>query len=206
MKVPANVVDQLVNGVQSDIRQVLNMLSTWRLSNSSLDFDQSKTLLVFSDVSSLSLLTDMSCRAKMNEKYSVMTPFNVTQKILGPYMFSPTARETLSDKMELYFHDYSFVPLFIQVRLFLFHPSRHPTSKRSSVTIGKLLENTTCACPEREWASASPETLVAYGSSLEFNIRRRSCRCSDSWVSLSRSMPSMSRKMLIFIVLSNIGL
>ena len=111
----------------------------------------------------------------MNEKYSVMTPFNVTQKILGPYMFSPTARETLGDKMELYFHDYSFVPLFIQVRLFLFHPSRHPTSKRSSVTIGKLLENTTCACPEREWASTSPETLVAYGPSFEFNIRRRPC-------------------------------
>ncbi len=55
--------------------------------------------------------------AKANEKYSVMTPFNVIQKILGPYMFSPTSRDTLSDKIELYFHDYSFVPLFIQVGL-----------------------------------------------------------------------------------------
>ena len=53
--------------------------------------------------------------AKANEKYSVMTPFNVIQKILGPYMFSSTSRDTLNDKIELYFHDYSIVPLFIQV-------------------------------------------------------------------------------------------
>jgi hypothetical protein len=52
---------------------------------------------------------------KANEKYSVLTPFNVVQKILGPYMFSATSRDTLNDKIELYFHDYSFVPLFIQV-------------------------------------------------------------------------------------------
>ena len=51
----------------------------------------------------------------MNEKYAVMTPFDITYKMLGPYMFSATSRETLSDKMELYFHDPSFVPLFIQV-------------------------------------------------------------------------------------------
>lgn len=58
----------------------------------------------------------MDHRAKMNEKYAVMTPFNIIQKMLGPYMFGPTSRETLGDKMELYFQDYSFVPLFVQVR------------------------------------------------------------------------------------------
>ena len=44
MKVPANVVDQLVEGAQSDIRQVLNMLSTWRLSSDTMGFDDSKAL------------------------------------------------------------------------------------------------------------------------------------------------------------------
>jgi replication factor C subunit 1 len=43
---PANVVDNLVNGVNSDIRQVLNMLSTWKLASSSMDFDESKLLWV----------------------------------------------------------------------------------------------------------------------------------------------------------------
>ncbi|KAG2121607.1 replication factor RFC1 C terminal domain-containing protein [Suillus clintonianus] len=96
MKIPANVIDQLITGSQSDIRQVLNMLSTWRLSSSSMDFDEAKNL------------------AKINEKYTILTPFDVTYKILGPYAFGPNARETLGDKMELYFHDHSFVPLFIQ--------------------------------------------------------------------------------------------
>jgi len=44
MKVPANVIDQLINGSQSDIRQVLNMLSTWKLSNDVMDFDEGKDL------------------------------------------------------------------------------------------------------------------------------------------------------------------
>ncbi|KAL1738483.1 P-loop containing nucleoside triphosphate hydrolase protein, partial [Schizophyllum fasciatum] len=45
MKIPANVVDQLIAGSQSDIRQVLNMLSTWKLSSNTIDFDQGKALV-----------------------------------------------------------------------------------------------------------------------------------------------------------------
>lgn len=44
MDVPAPVIDQLINGSQSDIRQVLNMLSTWKLSSNTMDFDESKAL------------------------------------------------------------------------------------------------------------------------------------------------------------------
>ncbi|TFK71392.1 DNA replication factor C, large subunit [Pluteus cervinus] len=96
LKIPANVVDQLITGAQSDIRQVLNMLSTWKLSKETMDFDEGKVL------------------SKMNEKYSIMSPFDLTIKILGPYLFAMNARETLADKMELYFQDHSFVPMFIQ--------------------------------------------------------------------------------------------
>ncbi|KAF8838200.1 DNA replication factor C, large subunit [Paxillus ammoniavirescens] len=106
MKLPANVVDQLIGGAQSDIRQVLNMLSTWRLSSDTMSFDEGKEL------------------AKVNEKNSILTPFDVTNKLLGPYMFSHTARETLGDKMEMYFHDHSFVPLFIQENYLKTQPAR----------------------------------------------------------------------------------
>ena len=44
MKIPANVIDQLVAGSQSDIRQVLNMMSTWRLVSETMDFDDGKGL------------------------------------------------------------------------------------------------------------------------------------------------------------------
>ncbi|KAF8518902.1 replication factor RFC1 C terminal domain-containing protein [Gautieria morchelliformis] len=106
MKIPGNVVDQLVQGAQSDIRQVINMLSTWKLSNETMDFDQGKAL------------------AKMNEKYMLMTPWGVMNKILGPYAFSPTARETLNDKMDLYFQDHSFVPMFMQENYAKIDPAR----------------------------------------------------------------------------------
>ncbi|KAF9237027.1 replication factor RFC1 C terminal domain-containing protein [Melanogaster broomeanus] len=83
MKNPANVVDQLIGGAQWDIRRVLNTLSTWRLSSSTM-------------------------ATKINEKNTILTPFDVTNKLLGPYMFSHTARETLGDKIEMCFHDHSF--------------------------------------------------------------------------------------------------
>jgi hypothetical protein len=44
MQIPANVVDELITGVGSDIRQVLNMLSTWRLYNDTMDYEEGKML------------------------------------------------------------------------------------------------------------------------------------------------------------------
>lgn len=46
MKVEGKVMDQLVNGSQSDIRQIVNMLSTWKLSAGPMDFDAGKKLWV----------------------------------------------------------------------------------------------------------------------------------------------------------------
>lgn len=36
--------DQLVAGSQSDIRQIVNMLSTWKLSAKTMNFDEGKNL------------------------------------------------------------------------------------------------------------------------------------------------------------------
>ena len=47
MQIPANVIDELVTGAQSDIRQVLNMLSTWKLSSDKMDLDEGKNLYAF---------------------------------------------------------------------------------------------------------------------------------------------------------------
>ncbi|OCF36183.1 replication factor C subunit 1 [Kwoniella heveanensis BCC8398] len=96
LKIPANVVDELVKGVNSDIRQVLNMLSTFKLSKDQMDFDEGKELV------------------KLNEKNTIMTPFTIIDKLTGPYAFSKNSKETLGDRMELYFHDFSFIPLFMQ--------------------------------------------------------------------------------------------
>jgi len=85
-----------------------------------MDFDEGKNL------------------AKANEKYTIMTPFNVTNKILGPYLFANTARETLNDKMELYFHDHSFIPLFIQENYLKTEPAKVRNLSGPEKTLAQL--------------------------------------------------------------------
>ncbi|KAF9475821.1 DNA replication factor C, large subunit [Pholiota conissans] len=148
LKIPGNVVDQLINGSQSDIRQVLNMLSTWKLSHDAMDFDESKDL------------------SKANQKHAIMTPFDITSKMLGPYLYSPTSRESLGDKMEYYFQDHSFVPLFIQENYLKTIPARSRNfdgpekilkdlrlmdQAASSISDGDLVD-TMIRGPEQHWA------------------------------------------------------
>jgi len=52
---------------------------------------------------------------RVNEKNTILTPFTIIDKLCSPYSFARTSKDTLADKMELYFHDFSFVPLFMQV-------------------------------------------------------------------------------------------
>ncbi|KAI9635850.1 purine nucleotide binding protein [Dioszegia hungarica] len=105
MKVPPNVVDELIKGANSDIRQVLNMLSTFKLAKAEMNFDEGKHL------------------AKVNEKNTILTPFTIIDKLTGPYSFSKTNRESLNDKSDLYFQDFSFVPLFMQEHYLKTNPS-----------------------------------------------------------------------------------
>lgn len=44
LKIPGNVLDQLIQGANSDIRQVLNMMSTYRLAAKEMNFDEGKEL------------------------------------------------------------------------------------------------------------------------------------------------------------------
>jgi hypothetical protein len=45
ISIPANVIDQLISGAQSDIRQVLAMMAMWKLgTEKKMDFDQGKKL------------------------------------------------------------------------------------------------------------------------------------------------------------------
>lgn len=44
LKLPANVIDQLVEGTHSDIRQIINMLSTYSTTQSTMNFEEGKDL------------------------------------------------------------------------------------------------------------------------------------------------------------------
>lgn len=106
MKMDPNIVDQLIKGSQSDIRQVINMISTWKLLSSTMNYDEGKALV------------------KDNEKYVIQTPWTIINQLFGPYSFSQTNKQPLSAKIDYYFQDHSLIPLFVQENYLKCNPAR----------------------------------------------------------------------------------
>ncbi|ATY63310.1 DNA replication factor C subunit [Cordyceps militaris] len=96
LKLPPPVVDALIEGSNKDIRQIINMISTAKLDQTSMDFNQGKAM------------------TKAWEKHVVLKPWDICQKMLGGGLFAPASKATLNDKIELYFNDHDFSFLMIQ--------------------------------------------------------------------------------------------
>ncbi|CZT41592.1 related to replication factor C protein [Rhynchosporium secalis] len=96
LKLPMPVIEKLIEGSNQDIRQIINMVSTAKLDQSAMDFDQSKAM------------------SKAWEKHVVLKPWDICHKLLGGGMFHPSSTATLNDKIELYFNDHEFSYLMIQ--------------------------------------------------------------------------------------------
>ena len=96
LKLPPPVVDALIEGSNKDIRQIINMISTAKLDQSTMDYDQGKAM------------------TKAWEKHVVLKPWDICQKMLAGGLFAPASKATLNDKIELYFNDHEFSFLMIQ--------------------------------------------------------------------------------------------
>lgn len=96
LKMPAPVVNALIEGSHADIRQVVNMISTAKLDQEAIDYDSGKKM------------------SKSWEKHVILKPWDITQKILGGGMFAASSKATLNEKIELYFNDHEFSPLMLQ--------------------------------------------------------------------------------------------
>ncbi|OTA06847.1 Rfc1p-like protein [Trichoderma parareesei] len=96
LKMPPPVVDALIEGSNKDIRQIINMIATAKLDQSTMNFDQTKSM------------------SKAWEKHVVLKPWDICQKMLGGGLFAPASKATLNDKIELYFNDHEFSYLMIQ--------------------------------------------------------------------------------------------
>jgi replication factor C subunit 1 len=96
LKLPVPVIDALIEGSNKDIRQIINMISTAKLDQKSMDFEQGKAM------------------SKAWEKHVVLKPWDICQKMLGGGLFAPASKATLNDKIELYFNDHEFSYLLIQ--------------------------------------------------------------------------------------------
>ncbi|RAK74581.1 replication factor C subunit 1 [Aspergillus fijiensis CBS 313.89] len=96
LRIPAPVLDGLIEGTHSDIRQIINMLSTVKLDQQNLNYEKGREM------------------SKAWEKHIILKPWDIVNKILGPQMFAHTSKSTLNDKIELYFNDHEFSYLMVQ--------------------------------------------------------------------------------------------
>ncbi|RXM35645.1 Replication factor C subunit 1 [Acipenser ruthenus] len=94
LKVPPPALNEIILAANQDIRQVLHNLSMWSARDKVLTYDQAK-----SDAS----------KARKDVK---MGPFDVCRKVFAAG--DETAHMSLIDKSDLFFHDYSLAPLFVQ--------------------------------------------------------------------------------------------
>ncbi|TPX38378.1 hypothetical protein SmJEL517_g00196 [Synchytrium microbalum] len=90
LSINQNAFKSLLECTNGDIRQVLNVMETWRLSHKSMSYDETKTLA---------------------EKNYVLGPWQVMDK----YFHGPAFRSmTVPEKIELYYNDFDLLPLFVQ--------------------------------------------------------------------------------------------
>ncbi|XP_051020640.1 replication factor C subunit 1 isoform X1 [Acomys russatus] len=94
LKIPPPAMNEIILGANQDVRQVLHNLSMWCAQNKALTYDQAKT---------------DSQRAKKDIR---LGPFDVARKVFAAG--EETAHMSLMDKADLFFHDYSIAPLFVQ--------------------------------------------------------------------------------------------
>ncbi|KAF8946558.1 hypothetical protein BGZ47_000220 [Haplosporangium gracile] len=113
-QIPANVLDKLVSGSQSDIRQVLNMLSTWSLTKQTMDYDEGTAL------------------SKASEKYVALNPFQIAEQLLVNTNYRALS---FADKFDTYFNDYQLAPLMIQENYVRMNPAESGGSPDSLETM-----------------------------------------------------------------------
>ncbi|KAM3623637.1 uncharacterized protein V6R79_013588 [Siganus canaliculatus] len=94
IKIPPPALNEIILASNQDVRQVIHNLSMWSAKDKTMTYDQCK-----SD----------AARARKDMK---MGPFDVCRKVFAAG--EEAAHMSLIDKSDLFFHDYSLAPLFVQ--------------------------------------------------------------------------------------------
>ncbi|KAI8059451.1 P-loop containing nucleoside triphosphate hydrolase protein [Gongronella butleri] len=92
LKVEPNALDELVAITGNDIRQVINILSSYRLAHTDMKYNDAKTF------------------GGANQKYSQINLFEIPGKLLSVHAW---ARPRMNELSEVYFHDYSLSHLMM---------------------------------------------------------------------------------------------
>ncbi|XP_068241805.1 replication factor C subunit 1 [Palaemon carinicauda] len=93
IKIKPDALDQIIIGANQDVRQILHHLSVWSANQKTLAVDE------------------MKIEAEKAKKDFKMGPWDVCKKV---FTESEHKKMSIYDKSDLFFHDYSIAPLFVQ--------------------------------------------------------------------------------------------
>ena len=149
IKIDPQALTELITGCNQDIRQVLHHLSMLKGQSGKLGTEQAKK------------------EAEASKKTSIkMGPWDVARKV-----FSSSEKQdmTLMDKSDLFFHDYSMGPLFVQENYLLSEPKAADHDKKKimllaskaadSICMGDLVEKTIRS--QNAWSLLPTEAMFA---------------------------------------------
>lgn len=105
VKLDPSVIGQLVGATNNDIRQMINLISTVSKTQKVIGHDQTKDI------------------SESWKKETILKPFDIAGKLLNGQIYSPLAKHSLNDKINLYFNDIDFTPLMIQENYICTRPS-----------------------------------------------------------------------------------
>ncbi|XP_072352688.1 replication factor C subunit 1 isoform X2 [Scyliorhinus torazame] len=122
LKIPPPAMNEIILAANQDIRQVLHNLSMWCVANKTLTYDQAKE------------------NGSKTRKDIKMGPFDVVRKVFAAG--EETAHMSLIDKSDLFFHDYSIAPLFVQENYLHLKPAAAGTNmKKHLMLLSKTAES-----------------------------------------------------------------
>lgn len=121
IKIPPPALNEMILASNQDIRQVIHNLSMWSAKNKVMTYDQCK-----SDAAS----------ARKDMK---LGPFDVCRKVFSSG--EETSRMSFIDKSDLFFHDYSIAPLFVQENYLHVRPAAAADLKSHLVLVSKTADS-----------------------------------------------------------------
>ncbi|KAI9281040.1 replication factor RFC1 C terminal domain-containing protein, partial [Sporodiniella umbellata] len=150
LDVKANAVDELVASTQNDIRQIINILSTYKLSKSAMDYDEAKSI------------------GKTNNKNTAINVFDMPIEF---FSVNSWRQKTLTELSDVYFHDYDIAPLVVQEN-YLKVKSSKPSQMTQSGNPREI------ACTEMDLLAKSAEAVadgdlvdrMIHGSTQQYSL------------------------------------
>lgn len=124
IKIPPPALNEIILASNQDVRQVIHNLSMWSAKDKVMTYDQCK-----SDAAS----------ARKDMK---LGPFDVCRKVF--MSGGETAHMSLIDKSDLFFHDYSLAPLFVQENYVNVRPAAAGSDQKSHLVLLSKTADSIC--------------------------------------------------------------